>query len=130
FLFYQAVAVDGATYTAFFRSKTWTGELSPLGRVPFAVQYVAPGFDRVYALGVSLQTAFDVDTGEILPLSPLPPVVTITGLAFAGPRRALVSGPLVGVLYTRDAGLTWGRVAGAEAVEVDLSGNYLFVRAA
>jgi hypothetical protein len=130
FLFYQAVAIDGATYTAFYRSKTWTGELSPLGRVPFAVQYVAPGFDRVYALGVSLQVAFDVDTGQTLPLSPLPPLATITGLAFAGPRRALVSGPLVGVLATSDAGLTWGRVAGAEAIEVDLTGSNLFVRTA
>lgn len=128
FLFYQPVAVDGSTYTAFYRSKTWTGELSPLGRIPFAVQYVAPGFDRVYALGVSLQAALDVDTGQILPLAPLPPLPTVSGLAFDGPRRALVSGPLVGVLYTRDAGLTWGRVPGAEAIEVDLMGNHLLVR--
>lgn len=128
FLFFQPVAVDGSTYTAFYRAKTWTGDLLPLGRIPFAAQYVAPGFDRVYALGVSLQTAFDLDTGRVLPLAPLPPLATISGLAFDGPRRAVVSGPLVGVLYTGDAGLTWARVEGAETIEVDLIGSRLFVR--
>ena len=128
FLFFQPVAVDGSTYTAFYRSKTWTGELSPLGRIPFAVQHVALGFDRIYALGVSLRAALDLDSGQMLSLAPLPPLATITGLSFDGPRRALVSGPLVGVLYTRDAGLTWTHVRGAESIEVDLAGSHLFVR--
>lgn len=128
FLFFQPVAVDGATYTAFYRARTWTGDLLPLGRIPFAVQHVAFGFDRVYALGVSLQAAFDPDSGRVLPLAPLPPLATISGLAFVGPRRAIVSGPLVGVLYTPNAGLTWERVEGAESIEVDLTGKHLFVR--
>ncbi len=130
YLFYQPVAVDGSTYTAFYRSRTWTGDLEPLGRLPFAVHYVAPGFDRVYVMGVSLQAAFDPQTGDFLPLSPLPALPTITGVAFLGPRRALVSGPLVGVLYTGDAGLTWKKVPNAEAIQVDLKKRHLFVQTA
>lgn len=128
FLFFQPLAADGESATALFRAETWTGPLSPLARVPFPVRHVEAGLDRLYVLGVTLQVALDARTGEPLPLDPLPPLPTIEGLAFDGPRRALVSGPLVGVLYTEDGGLSWDRVEEAEEVQVNLNGSELLVR--
>lgn len=128
YLFFQPVSADGTSATIFYRAKTWTGDLQPLARIPFAVRHVEAGMDRLYALGISLQVALDAETGDLLPLDPLPPLVTVSGMAFDGPRRALVEGPLSGVLYTGDSGLTWKRVPGARHIEVDQAGSRLFVR--
>src|SRR5690606_8596902 len=93
-----------------------------------AVRHVEAGLDRIHALGVSLQIALDAETGDILPLRPLPPLVTISGMAFDGPRRALVEGPISGVLFTGDSGLTWARLPNPRHIEADHLGSRLFVR--
>jgi hypothetical protein len=128
YLFFQPISADGSSATIFYRAQTWTGKLQPLARIPFAVRHVEAGMDRIYALGVSLQAALDAETGQLLPLGPLPPLVTISGMAFSGSRRALVEGPLAGVMYSGDSGLTWARIPGARHIEVDRGGSRLFVR--
>ncbi len=116
YVFYQAVATDGKSTTNFYRAKTFTGQLEPLVQLPYAVIEVRAGFDRLYALGTGVKVGLDLDTGAVLPLDPLPPVVTIEDLAFVGSRRAAVHAPLVGILTTNDAGLTWHPVPEAEAL--------------
>ncbi len=130
FLFYQPVADGGASATAIYRADSWTAPLKPLARVPFPVEFIEAGFDRVYLLGVSVHVALDVESGEILPLDPLPPLASIEALSFSGPRRALVQAPLVGTLYTHDAGLSWMPIKESFNVESSLNHQGLFVRTA
>lgn len=121
FLFFQSLSVAGASATAFYRAETWTGELQPLGSVPFAVQQVHAGFDRLYVFGTAVQVAIDAGSGDLLPLEPLPPVATVENLAFFG-SQALIEAPLVGVLWTPDSGLTWRPLPGAISVRASARG--------
>lgn len=126
-LFYQSTGSDGAAGTEVYRADSWTGALVHLARAPFGVRSVVAGFDRVYLIGVALSAALDPESGEGMSLAPLPPVATISGLTFDGPERALLAAPLVGVLYTRDSGLSWSPLNGAADLRVSLNGSGLFV---
>ncbi len=117
YLFYQVVTDQGHSATNFYRTDEFTAPLQPLAQLPFSVSEVRIGFDRIYALGTSLHVALDPKSGAVLPLNPLPPVITLEGLAFSGSRLAAVQAPLVGVLGTFDAGLTWHPLREAEAIE-------------
>lgn len=111
FLFYQPLGTSGAAGTALFRAADFTGELRPLGTVPFVVSSMHAGFDRLYMLGAGRAIAVDVETASYLPLDPLPPVATILDLRFDEGGRALVRAPIVGTLLTEDAGVLWARAS-------------------
>lgn len=115
FLFFQSLSVAGSSATVLYRAESWTGELQPLGSVPFSVQQVHAGFDRLYLFGTALQIALDASTGELLPLDPLPPVVSVENLAFSR-TQALLQAPLVGVLWTPDSGLSWRKLSAAVGI--------------
>ncbi len=117
FLFYQSLAAGGAGVTAIYRAQDWTGPLRPLSRIPFPIERVSPGFDRFYVFGVIQQTAIDPDSGQFLPLDPLPSVVTVENLSFSFPGRALIQAPLVGVMMTSDFGRSWQRVPEMRAMD-------------
>ena len=67
---FEVATADGAPATVFYRADSWTGELKPLARIPFAALHVALGFDRIYALGVTLRAALDVESGELFKNAP------------------------------------------------------------
>ncbi|GEM_PF-1390507 len=127
FLFFQGIGRDGSTSTALYRSETWTGPLIPFARVPFFVRHIEPGPDRLFVLGITVQMALDVATGKVLPWGVLPPLVSLEGISFDGARRGLVRGPLVGILFTNNAGHTWQRLREATSIHYNLSGNSLLV---
>jgi hypothetical protein len=126
-LFYQATGADGDAGTSLYRAESWTGELEPLARIPYAVRTIVAGFDRIYLVGVAITTALDPKTGESLSLAPLPEVAAIEGLAFFGPERAVISAPLVGVLYTNNSGLSWRRLEEARELRFSPSALAPFV---
>lgn len=128
YVFYQAVSAQGQSATNIYRSTTFSGALTPLAQLPFAVLDMHAGFDRLVILGTGVKLALDPETGDVLPLDPLPPVVTLQRVAFAGSRRALLSAPLVGVLATSDAGLTWRPLPAVESIEGS-RGDELLVKA-
>ena len=130
YLFFHPVASLGTSSTALYRAASFTGPLTPVGRVPFVVNEAEFGFDRVYLLGTAIQAGLDLQTKTIVGLDPLPPLVTISGLSFDGAERALVSGPLVGVLYTTDQGRTWMPVPDAQYIIKRSDQRGLFVRTA
>jgi len=111
FLFFQPLGTGSGAGTALYRSERWTGDLRPLGTVPFVVTAVEPGFDRFYVLGAGRAIALDPETGTYLPLDPLPPVATILHLSFDQAGSATLNAPIVGTLRTTDSGLGWERWA-------------------
>lgn len=128
FLFFQAVADGGSASTALYRATSWTSELEPLAQVPFAVVEAHAGFDRLYLIGTGLKIGLDLKTGRELPLAPLPPLVSLEAIRFEGAQRALVEAPLVGVLYSGNAGLSWQKLPEATRIEHSYIGDGLFVR--
>jgi len=127
YLFAQRLLVSGASVTALYRSPSFTGKLEALARVPFSVGRIHPGFDRIYLLSSGVQIALDLETGEILPLHPLPPVPVLTGMSFSGANRGLIEAPIEGVLYTENSGLSWQRLPEAKKIEYAHSRGELYV---
>ena len=95
--------------TQIWRSESWLGKLKPLVQLSSEASEVIPGFDRLYVrLAQSNRLlAVDAQTGEAMPLGPLPPAGAYGQLAVADGWRAVVDADLRGVLATFDAGTTW-----------------------
>lgn len=128
FIFFQAVGAENQSATHIYHSQTFTGPLKPLARLPFVVLQMRAGFDRLYALGTGIKIALDIETGAVLDLAPLPDVVTVESLEFAGSNRATLLAPLLGVVATNDAGLNWRKVDEAVALEHSSDPDHLLVR--
>lgn len=129
YVFYQPVAVQGRSATNVYYAERFTGPLRPLAQLPFVVQSIRAGFDRLYVLAPGIKIALDPKSGAVLPLDPLPPLVTIETLEFAGSGRAALSAPLLGVLGTTDAGLSWRPIRDAVSVEAPSGAGQLLVHA-
>ena len=128
YFFFQSVAHGGSAGTAVYRARDWTGPLTALGVLPFPLLRVEFGFDRAYLFGTGRQVGFDLDQGKVLPLGPLPPLVTLLHIQVAPPKRALIEVPLSGVLLTQDAGATYRRLPEATKVDLSYQGKGLYVR--
>lgn len=130
FIFFQAVGVENESATQIYHSDSFTGPLKPLARLPFVVLHIRAGFDRLYALGTGIKVALDAETGATLGLDPLPEVVTVENVEFAGSQRATLLAPLLSVIATNNAGLNWKPVANATSLEHSSDPNQLLVRTA
>jgi len=95
--------------TMIWRAASWLGKLDPLVQLSSEASEVIPGFDRLYVrLSQNNRlVAVDVESGEAMPLGPLPPAGAYGQIAFADGWRALVEADLRGPLATFDAGTTW-----------------------
>ena len=102
--------------TQIWRAPAWLGKLEPLVQLDPAAQ-VVPGFDRLYVqLATTSWIAIDAQSGDQLPLAPLPPAAGYGFMAFADGWRAVVETDLRGPLATFDAGLTWRPIGIKERV--------------
>ncbi|WP_438020144.1 hypothetical protein WMF18_14215 [Sorangium sp. So ce315] len=92
-----------------WRAQGWLAQLEPLVQLPSEANEIIAGFDRLYArLSHSHRLlAIDAQSGEAMPLGPLPAAGAYGSLAFADGWRAVVEADLRGVLVTFDAGATW-----------------------
>ena len=101
--------VNAGGGTEMWRAAGWLDKLRPLTRRNEVVSDVVPGFDRLYVRLSSGNRviALNQETGEQMPLGPLPVAGSYGQLAFADGWRAIVDTDLRGPLATFDAGLTW-----------------------
>ncbi|WP_437639925.1 hypothetical protein [Sorangium sp. So ce854] len=92
-----------------WRAQGWLSQLDPLVQLPSEANEIIAGFDRLYArLSHSHRlVAIDAQSGEPMPLGPLPAAGAYGQLAFADGWRAVVEADLRGLLVTFDAGATW-----------------------
>ncbi len=97
--------------TVLWRSPTWTGELSPLVRLPDRAEQVVTGFGKLYArLTDSGETvAIDPSQGTLSTMEPLPASPTYFDLLFRDDWFAVAHTDIRGVVATFDAGSTWHR---------------------
>ncbi|WP_156338761.1 hypothetical protein [Chondromyces crocatus] len=95
--------------TQIWRSSSWLGKLEPVAQLSSEASDVIPGFDRLYVrLSQNNRLlAVDVQSGEALPLGPLPLSGAYGQIVFADGWRAVVEADLQGLLATFDAGTTW-----------------------
>lgn len=104
FIFYSS-----GSRSLFWKSKTWLGKLEPAASFSADINWVTPGFDRIYlsAQGNNEILAVDPKTWKITDLGPLPPAPGYGTMAFAGEWVAAVESDVRGVLITLDAGASW-----------------------
>lgn len=105
FLFHASTG--GSTHL--WRASSWLGRMEPLASVTPVADEIVAGFDRLYVRHSSSNrlAAIDPQTGQLVPLGPLPPSVAYGALAFADGWRAVVDTDLRGPLVTFDAGTSW-----------------------
>ncbi|MFT3772112.1 MAG: hypothetical protein QM820_42445 [Minicystis sp.] len=108
--------VNAGGGTEMWRAAGWLDKLRPLTRRNEVVSDVVPGFDRLYVRLSSGNRviALNPETGDQMPLGPLPAAGSYGQLAFADGWRAVVDTDLRGPLATFDAGLTWRPLGVAE----------------
>ncbi|APR77821.1 Hypothetical protein A7982_03168 [Minicystis rosea] len=101
--------VNAGGGTEMWRSSGWLDRLRPLTKRNEVVSDVVAGFDRLYVRLSSGNRviALNQETGEQMPIGPLPVAGSYGQLAFADGWRAIVDTDLRGPLATFDAGLTW-----------------------
>ncbi len=104
FIFYSS-----GSRSLFWTSKTWLGELKPAASFSADINWITPGFDRIYlsAQGNNEILAVDPATWKLTDLGPLPPAPGYGTMAFAGEWVAAVESDVRGVLVTLDAGASW-----------------------
>ncbi len=110
-----------------WRSRAWTGALSPLANLAFDVDQIVPGFDRLYAVarGSGDVVAIDAQTGAATDPGALPPAPAYGSLAFADAWLGAVDVPVRGVLATFDAGASWRPVGTRDTYGVGLEGGQI-----
>ena len=98
---------DGAT--RLYTSKTFTGSLTGVVRLPFEVSQLAAGFDRLYAISGRNRAlvGIDVKTGKVSRVEALPPASAYGAMAFADGWVGAVEADVRGVLVSFDAGAIW-----------------------
>lgn len=101
---------DGAT--RLYTSKTFTGPLTPVVRLPFEAAQLAAGFDRLYAVSGRNRALVGVDvrTGAVSRVDALPRASAYGAMAFADGWVGAVETDVRGVLVTFDAGASWHSV--------------------
>lgn len=104
FIFYSS-----GSRSLFWTAKSWLGELKPAASFSADINWVTPGFDRIYlsAQGNNEILAVDPKTWKVTDLGPLPPAPGYGTMAFAGEWVAAVESDVRGVLITLDAGASW-----------------------
>ncbi|MFO0760635.1 MAG: hypothetical protein U0359_29425 [Byssovorax sp.] len=107
---------NNAGGTQIWRAPGWLAKLVPLAQLSTVASDIIPGFDRLYIRfqNNSRMSALSPETGELLPLGPLPLAASYGQLAFADGWRAVVDTDLRGPLTTFDAGGTWRPVGVSE----------------
>jgi hypothetical protein len=99
------------TTSLLWRTKGWLDRLQPLAEVRGQVVDIIPGFDRLYArLENGDFKALDPQSGQQLPLDPLPRATRIGLMAYADAWRAVAVVDYRGALATFDAGASWRSV--------------------
>ncbi|MGE3668089.1 MAG: hypothetical protein AB7K71_00450 [Polyangiaceae bacterium] len=104
FIFYSS-----GSRSLFWTAKTWLGKLKPAASFSADINWVTPGFDRIYLSTASSNEILAVDplTWQPTDLGPLPPAPGYGTMAFAGEWVAAVESDVRGVLITLDAGASW-----------------------
>jgi hypothetical protein len=120
--------VTSGSSASLWRSSTFLGRLTSLVRLPVSGVQAVPGTDRLLVRMLSGDRVWGVDpeTGAVGAALPLPVAPRYGGMAFVDAWRGVVHADLLGVMVTRDAGVSWQSIPLDEppkALAVDESGE-------
>ena|GEM_PF-3023348 len=107
YLFYQRITRVGGLSTRLYLARDFAAELEPWGVLPFPVERVVPGFDRVYFLSPGRAVAHSPLEPTLRGLGPLPEVPSYLGLEVVSEKVAVLPAGPLGRYVTHDAGKTF-----------------------
>ncbi|MDW8250193.1 MAG: hypothetical protein RMJ98_12940 [Myxococcales bacterium] len=104
--------VTSGSSSSLWRSTTFLGRLASLVRLPVSGVQVVAGTDRLLVRMLSGDRVWGVDpeTGAVGAALPLPVAPRYGGIAFVDARQGAVYADLLGLMVTRDAGVSWRSV--------------------
>ncbi len=118
--------------TSIWRSKTWVGPPTPVATLTERVERLVPGFDRLYVqlAHTNELAAFDLESGKLVDLGPLPSSYSYSSLAFADAWFGAVVTDVQGLLVSFDAGANWHPLdVSAESIQLQAEDGDILIHA-
>lgn len=108
--------------TLLWHAPSWLADARPVAALNERVERIVAGFDRVYLQLAHTQevVAFDLESGALVDVGPLPPSHTYAALAFVDEWFGVVHTDLRGLLASFDAGETWQPLGVDASADVQL----------